>query len=249
MSLQISTRAWSVTGITMTQKLVLMRLADYANDQGACWPSVAAMARECCCTERSVYTAIAELEKQGHITRQNRCGTSSVYHIDPCTTFTPEPRSPLNQIHTPPEPDSYPPCTTFTPPLNDVHPNRNRTVIEPPLNHHKGDLFDDAPKKPKRKKRESIPLEEIKLAFESEAFAKAWADFVEMRREIRKPIPGISAKAMMAQLQRDGEELAIAKLNQSVLGSWQNLYPLKNHTPSKPTHRRNEYPQERIDLP
>lgn len=135
MSVHITSRAWKTKGLSMTQKIVLVKLADNASDQGQCWPSVPTIAKECSCTERAVYSAIKELERLGHITRRIRSGNSTVYTVNPCTTFTPETDSPLNDIHPTPEPVSPPPLNVVhtTPERRSPKPSRtvNRTIKEP----------------------------------------------------------------------------------------------------------------------
>lgn len=50
-----------------TAKLLLIVLADYANDDGMAWPSVATMAQEVEKSERSIQLLLRKLEKQGLI--------------------------------------------------------------------------------------------------------------------------------------------------------------------------------------
>lgn len=55
--------AWSTT-LPPTPKLVLTALADIADDQGVCWPSVKAMARKCSLSARSVQRILQSLQLQ-----------------------------------------------------------------------------------------------------------------------------------------------------------------------------------------
>lgn len=55
-----------------TRRLVLLALADSANDQGVCWPSVPTIARKANCSVSAARAAVAELEKQGIVIRQAR---------------------------------------------------------------------------------------------------------------------------------------------------------------------------------
>jgi len=66
------------------EKLVLLALADQANDEGVqCWPSLARIAHRSGQGERTVRRALRSLENKGHLTSQPRHGTSSQYHIHP----------------------------------------------------------------------------------------------------------------------------------------------------------------------
>jgi DNA-binding transcriptional regulator PaaX len=58
-----------------TDKLVLVKLADYARDDGGnVYPSVATVARECWLSERSVRYALGRLLKAGHIRKEVPAG-------------------------------------------------------------------------------------------------------------------------------------------------------------------------------
>lgn len=54
--------------------LVLLALADWANDDGWCWPAVPAIAEKSRLTERQVYSILAGLESDGVIVRQSGGG-------------------------------------------------------------------------------------------------------------------------------------------------------------------------------
>jgi len=63
MSIRAMTWAWTAA-LSPTPKLVLMALADIADDQGLCWPSVKALARKCSLSERSVQRVLRSLESE-----------------------------------------------------------------------------------------------------------------------------------------------------------------------------------------
>ncbi len=53
--MRIATMNWAWTQqLAPTAKLVLMSLADAADDQGICWPSVPTVASKCCVSTRTV---------------------------------------------------------------------------------------------------------------------------------------------------------------------------------------------------
>jgi hypothetical protein len=68
------------------RKLVLLKLADNANDQGECWPSYNYIAEQCEMSRRSVMDHVKKLEKSGFLRREYRKGvkgnSSNVFHLD-----------------------------------------------------------------------------------------------------------------------------------------------------------------------
>jgi hypothetical protein len=64
-------------------RLVLLALADHADHDGYCWPSVETVARKCRVSERTVQRAIGEAEASGEIVRglmQGR-GYTNLYRV------------------------------------------------------------------------------------------------------------------------------------------------------------------------
>ena len=69
--------------LSATQKLVIISLADQANDEGVCWPSVASLTRRTCLSERAVRNALRDLEDGGYLKTHAREGRSSYYTVTP----------------------------------------------------------------------------------------------------------------------------------------------------------------------
>jgi hypothetical protein len=85
---------WDAT-LPPMEKLVLLALADCANDEGHCWPSATTLMRKSGQGERTVRRCIQSLIKNGHLTQQIRSGTSSVFTVHPCQSGTPARAAPL----------------------------------------------------------------------------------------------------------------------------------------------------------
>jgi hypothetical protein len=77
-----------------TPKAVLISLADNANDQGYCWPSIAKISERTCFSKRAVIDAIAWLEQHGILSADRVNGRHTTYVINP-TDFAP----PVQQAH------------------------------------------------------------------------------------------------------------------------------------------------------
>ena len=55
-----------------TAKLVLMSLADAADEHGVCWPSIPTLARKCCISTRTVQRIMQELMDNGLLCAEPR---------------------------------------------------------------------------------------------------------------------------------------------------------------------------------
>lgn len=98
-----------------TDKLVMLALADCANDEGWCWPSIATIARKSGVCERSVQRAIRKAENVGLIEqRVETLGRGCKYRIDPRHTVTPGTQSPVTESHRTPDTVSPDPRHTVT---------------------------------------------------------------------------------------------------------------------------------------
>lgn len=85
MSMKAMIWAWTVPA-TPTQKLVLLKLADNANDDGMCWPSKRYMTEHTGLSASAIKDAIRSLEEAGHVRIERRHGEGGVslpnrYHL------------------------------------------------------------------------------------------------------------------------------------------------------------------------
>ena len=64
-----------------TTKLVLILLANYADDLNRCFPSEAHLAQICGITDRSVRRAISSLVKAGYLDVEKRTGRTNLYTL------------------------------------------------------------------------------------------------------------------------------------------------------------------------
>ena len=68
MSIRLMSRVWDETKFKGTELLVLLTMADHANDEGVCWPSLARIAVRARCTRRQVSRCMERLKAEGWIT-------------------------------------------------------------------------------------------------------------------------------------------------------------------------------------
>lgn len=74
MSVLLITKAWKINVENAARKLVLIKLADNANDQGICWPSYKNLAINCEMSRRTVMRHVEDLILTGFIKKQSRKG-------------------------------------------------------------------------------------------------------------------------------------------------------------------------------
>lgn len=111
MSVSVMTAVWAID-LPASQKIVLLALADAANDDGHCWPGMASLSRKCSKSERTVQAMLAELEAAGHLSRVQNPGKGCNYYVHPRNSRTPaETAPPQKTAKTPAKSAPKPPRT------------------------------------------------------------------------------------------------------------------------------------------
>jgi DNA-binding transcriptional ArsR family regulator len=81
MSISLMTDVWRLP-LQASRKMVLLALADNANDEGTdCWPSIGKLVEKCSMSERAVQGHLAALEESGYIKRHERLGRSNKFTV------------------------------------------------------------------------------------------------------------------------------------------------------------------------
>ncbi|EDJ7758981.1 helix-turn-helix domain-containing protein [Salmonella enterica subsp. enterica serovar Bareilly] len=142
MSMNLMAKAMSIKVGNPLRKLVLIKLADNANDNGECWPSYQHIADHCECSKSAVKEHISALIKLGLMTKENRVGvnngkgnTSNVYRLHLTRTpVPPESTPPVPPESTPVPPESTPPVppeSTPVPPESTPVPPESTPPVPP----------------------------------------------------------------------------------------------------------------------
>lgn len=71
MTIRAMNWAWGIE-LPPATKLVLLKLADRANDDGECWPGMASVASQCCISERTLMRHLDALEEIGLLQKSKR---------------------------------------------------------------------------------------------------------------------------------------------------------------------------------
>lgn len=82
MSVKVMTLVWSLD-LPDSEKLVLLALADCANDEGRAWPAMRTLVGKCSKSDRTIQHAIKGLVEKGHLSRIEKPGKGCEYYIHP----------------------------------------------------------------------------------------------------------------------------------------------------------------------
>jgi Helix-turn-helix domain len=102
MSIRVMSQVWEVD-LPASQKIVLLALADCADEEGHCWPGIASLCMKASKSERTVQAMLGELEVAGHITRNQVPGKGCKYVVHPRKSRTPAESAPPQDLHHPPQ--------------------------------------------------------------------------------------------------------------------------------------------------
>ena len=206
MSIKVMTQAWAATVGDHTDKLVLLALADNANDEGHCYPSLTTVAKRCEISRRTMSRCIQSLVEAGHVSRKDRSGRASEYVIHP----TLDNLTPLT--------DCLPSSVCLDTLDNGASPP---SLINPPPSGNRQGNRKRAAKR-EISNPETIPDEPPP----SNLNVEAWHRWVQYRKQIRKPIQPASTLAAQRKLAAFGPDQA-AVVEQSIANGWQGIFALK----------------------
>lgn len=101
MSVRLMSAIWDME-FSPVEKLILLAVADWANDEGLAWPSIAQLAKKTGCGERTVQRTLRTAEQSGLLKRYENPGKGCSYRINPSHAGTPATEAPAPETtHTP----------------------------------------------------------------------------------------------------------------------------------------------------
>lgn len=115
MSMNLMVKAMNAKVGNPLRKLVLIKLADNANDKGECWPSYQHIADQCEISRRSVITHVNKLEEMGFLKKKYRKGSekpnsSNIFTLDFDGAYSSPSESPAPPSESPALPPSESPA-------------------------------------------------------------------------------------------------------------------------------------------
>ena len=140
-----------VHGIPHGAKLVLLCLADYADDQGKCWPSFQRLSDRCDMSRRHVIRVVADLEEWGLVSRlEERPYKPTIYGLRIPTSDTHVTAKPTEVVTPTPLVTPTSLVTPMSPP-SDTHVTTTSDIAmspKPPINHQETVISRKAAKTP-----------------------------------------------------------------------------------------------------
>ena len=222
MSVKISSEVWQNSQHKGGDLLVLLVLADFANDDGICWPSVEVLGKKSRMQRRNVQRCLRALEDSGEIVRMKTGGMvdgaalANVYRVRiegrQIVAHSSGGASPMTLIGAS--------NTTKRGVTHDA-----LTTKEPSEDNHQGVLLGISSQK------EQAGLNELPLPFDSASFKTAFDDYRQMRKEKKKPLTPISISRLFKQFREWGETPSIAAINKSVTNGWTGVFPVIVNAP------------------
>ncbi len=228
MSVKLMWSAMTVKAGSPTAKLILLKLADNANDKGECWPSLKNIAEHCEVSQKTVITNIKKLEDLGYVKKINRFNdkgkTSNLYvititegaQVEGNSSSEPCEKTSTTHVKKRKEPSEN---TSTTPCENTSHES---VIIEPVITESVIETIE---------REKIVSLESLNA-------------FVSYRKKIKKPMTTHAVELLVAKLgglRVDGhspQEL----INDAIMNGWQSVYPKT----SAQTNRTFQSHQERI---
>jgi Helix-turn-helix domain len=208
MSVRVMTVVWQLQ-LPAYEKLLLLALADNANDEGECFPSINTLVAKSGISERVVQRKLTVLRNAGHIECHFRTGRSTWYTIHPRHSDTPERATPPSQRHpTPVSQTSPPPSASTRTPVTATPITSKKPSIEPSPNHQGVVLH------------ESLPKQE-------------WDEWLTLRRKRRWPTDELTLRKQLAVLAPYDTLTQSEIINRSIQAGWQGLFAPKATGPPR----------------
>ncbi|HBA1502696.1 TPA: helix-turn-helix domain-containing protein [Citrobacter koseri] len=248
--------ACAVSGVKGTRLMVMVRLADYSSDDGKSYPGIKTIARQLGAGESTIRTAIAELESEKWLRRENRRNgnrnTSNMYflNVEKLEEIALRERATIrlerckNNRFDPSDSDS----SDFDQSDFDASEMSASSALDP-SDSGKNNRFDPSDSgghdpqglKPDPQVKDHEPQEvrakrQKKTSFDPAGLKpenvsdEIWLDWIKFRREKRQPLTETTCTYQAKQLA--GHQNADEVIRRSIASGWQGLFP--DHVPNKP---------------
>ncbi|EAP9736035.1 GntR family transcriptional regulator [Salmonella enterica] len=248
--------ACAVSGVKGTRLMVMVRLADYSSDDGKSYPGIKTIARQLGAGESTIRTAIAELESEKWLRRENRRNgnrnTSNMYflNVEKLEEIALRERAVIRQerLKNNRFDTSYSDASDFDESDSDQSEMSASSALDP-SDSGKNNRFDPSdsgghdpqglkpdpqvkdiePQEVRAKRQKKSSFDPAGLKPENVS-AEIWQDWIKFRREKRQPLTETTCAYQAKQLA--GHQNADEVIRRSIAGGWQGLFP--ERVPNKP---------------
>lgn len=204
-----------------TAKAVLVCLADYAGDDGRCWPSIDTIAVFTCFGRTAVITAIRFLESTGAVFADRSNGRHTAYQVTP---------------------DQYKPSTSRTGPAGEPVRLANSTSTAGVLDQSVSRTApvrqaDSNHQEPSRTPNKATTKHVVSIELPAWLPKRAWDDWCDHRRAIKSPMTPRAAELSIEKL-ADFLEKGLTPesiINNAIERGWRGLYAPSNNGPPAAT--------------
>jgi hypothetical protein len=217
-----------------------MSLADNANDQGFCWPSISKICERTCFSKRAVIDAIAWLEQAGILAADRTNGRHTTYVISPSDYA-----EPVQQAH---QCGKSTGASAASEPVHLPHQPvhlPHRPVQQPHTNRKE-------PSSTVRKSNRQKVAPAIEIDLPDWLPAESWDHWVEHRNSIRKPMSQRAAELSVSALENLRAKGHDPKkvIDNAIVCGWIGIYEPKGVAPIKgqgtgPTGSRQQQLEQR----
>ena len=252
MSMTLTAQAMSLKVGNPIRKLVLLKLADQANDKGECWPSYSSIAEAAECSKRAAMTHIEWLAAHGFLRIEKRKisgnqNLSNIYHLTLQKGSVPsEPDAPGgSEPDAPPsaadslgsEPDSLGGSESGAPKPVNNNQSMNHTTTDVVVTHA------DAPpnktaKQPEKPKHQNRHAADLALLAEYGVTGQLAEDHLQIRKAKRQPLTRTAMSILQTEAAKAGLTVVQA-LTHAVGAGWASFRAEYLQNRSTGTRRNN----------
>ena len=193
MSFTLMAQAIKIKTGNPARKLILLKLADIADDNGICWPSYAHIADQCEMTRRSAIAHIDALIKDGYLIKTTRKISSDLNHSNKYQLVLHAKNSlPSEKITLPSEKITLPsekitlPSEKITLPSENISPPHSENIS--PLTYHSLDTTNDTINNKCESTQQAATTHTKKSNSKLEAKNELEQKLIDYRKEIKKPL-------------------------------------------------------------
>jgi hypothetical protein len=195
-------------------RLLMLALADRADEHGIAWPSIADIMRRTRLSRGAVHGAMCDAGELGELSVERFAGPRlcNRYQIHLATRSDSEPVQDMKPVQSP------------NGPVQSLHKTRSDSEPKPSVT-----------RKNHKAKASAEPLD----LPHGEPFATAWSEFATHRRELRHPMTPTAGRRLLTELAAVPEAQAVAALHESICRGWRGVFPNgRQPTEPKPVHPR-----------